>query len=136
MPPETCGPSIVPGCPTGHLCVQHLPPYCSTDYLGRCQPVPTDCPPGNGPSVCPCDGFPEYPSECEARKAGYKGLLSPCPHECCCGDCGGHHFCVPISANQTDCCAPGGSRPATLPWHCVQSGKCPDGYSSANCVNQ
>ncbi len=77
--PQGCSFPALDACPDGFLCIQSQPPYCSTDFIGGCQPVPSECPVAEGSPVCHCgDPGIRWASECEARRAGYGGRLGPC----------------------------------------------------------
>jgi starvation-inducible outer membrane lipoprotein len=77
--PSACGVAMIPGCGQGRLCVQTQPPYCSADYIGYCMTVPDDCSDVPEHMVCACDTLTIYRNECEARQAGFGGLLIECP---------------------------------------------------------
>lgn len=79
-------------CPSGSHCVHNLGPYCgaSWELHGICQKIPVACPEADATDamLALCTGdqdishapMPEsgiYPSECQARKSGYRGMLSP-----------------------------------------------------------
>jgi hypothetical protein len=76
----SCATAGDPPCDEGYLCVQSQPPYCSGDYIGYCILRPVNCTGKPGDPVCTCDdSHTPYSNECEARKAGYGGLLEDCP---------------------------------------------------------
>lgn len=67
-------------CPDGMQCVQTAPPFCSTDYIGVCEPIDSEatCP---AVPVCGCDGQ-EWGDACQAREAGYTEIFVPCDDAC------------------------------------------------------
>lgn len=75
---ENCSNNSEPGCAGGLQCVQESPPFCSTDYLGRCEPIPTDCSGAPIDEVCNCEET-SFSSPCEARRNGERRILIECP---------------------------------------------------------
>ena len=99
-------------CAEDEYCAQTMPPYCSVDWIGTCEPRPETCPTG-GMGVCDCDGneIGTWTNLCEARASGFGGVAYDCvdvqcppvvdPDQAC------PEGCFPMRArpyNETDMC--------------------------------
>ena len=76
---ENCSNIGMPGCAKGLACVSNgSSGVCSTDYLGRCEPIPSNCNDVAYSPVCDCSGE-QYDNLCELRKTGYENSVFTCP---------------------------------------------------------